>query len=136
MKRVARFLAVALLLVTGYQGISNGISELGEGTTGLQQSVTFAVLLYGVFGFLGAIGLIRRRSWSVTVAVVWAVAVAWAGAVASFAFHDPTLSQQGTLAGVAGAFVSIALVGAFVIWAARSASRVPLPNDSAHIPPP
>ena len=136
MKKVARFLAIALLLGTGFLGISNGFGELGEGTTALQQSVTFAVLLYGVFGFLGAIGLIRRRPWSVTVAAAWAVAVAWAASIASFAFHDPTFSQQGTLAGVAGAFVSIALIGAFVVWTARSATRVPLPSDSAHIPPP
>ena len=136
MKKVARFLAIALLLVTGYLGISEGFGQLGEGTTGLQHSVTFAVLLYGVFGFLGAIGLIRRRPWTVTVTAAWAVAVAWAASIASFAFHDPTFSEQGTLAGVAGAFISTALFGAFVIWAARSATRVPLTNDSAHIPPP
>ena len=123
MKKVARFLAIALLLVTGYLGISEGFSQLGEGTTGLQQSVTFAVTLYGVLGFLGAIGFIRRRPWTVTVTAAWAVAVAWAASIASFAFHDPTFSKQGTLAGVAGAFISTALIGAFVIWTARSATR-------------
>lgn len=135
MKQVARFLAIALLLVTGYQGISNGISELGEGVTGLQRSVTFAVMLYGVFGFLGAIGLIRRRPWIMTVAAAWAVAVAWAATIASFAFHDPTFSRQGTLAGVAGAFFSTALIGAFVIWTARSATRSGTPTSTASASP-
>lgn len=135
MKMLARFLAIALLLVTGILGLYNGSTELGEALTGLQRSVTIAVLLYGMLGIAGGVGLVRRRPWSVTIVAAWAVASAYAGTIASFAYSDPTFAQPGTLAGVVGAFVSIAAVGALVIWTARSATRVPPPTERSHIPP-
>lgn len=135
MKMAARFLSIALLLVTGALGLYNGSTELGQGATGLQRSVTVAVILYGVLGCAGGIGLLRRRPWSVVVSVAWTIAATYAATVASFAFSDPAFTQPGTTAGVAGAFVSIALIGAFVIWTARSATRVPQPTERSHIPP-
>ena len=123
MKKVGRFLAIAVLLVTAYLGLTEGLSDLGSGGTALQGSVSFAVSLYGVLGLLGAVGLIRRRPWIVTVTVAWWVAAAYAATVASFAFHDPALEKDGTLAGMAGAFVSVCVVGALIVWAARVAVR-------------
>jgi hypothetical protein len=136
MKKVARVLSILLLLATGCLGISNGIRELGDGETGLQRSVTFAVLLYGVLGLLGAMGLLRRRPWSVAVTAAWALSAMWAGTVASFAYHDPSLEERATLAGMAGAFVSIALMGWLVVATARSDTRVPSSPESTHIQPP
>ena len=135
MKKLAFFVAIVLLLVTGFLGIANGIRERGDAQTGLQQSVWFAVTLYGMLGMLGTVGLIRRRPWTVTVTTAWAMAATYAGTVASFAYSDPTFSQQGTLAGVVGAFVVCALIGAFVVWTARSATRVPPFAEHTHIPP-
>jgi hypothetical protein len=136
MKKAAFFVALALLLVTAYQGLVNGSGELADAETKLQRSVSVAVILYGVFGALGVIGLLRRRPWIVTVAIAWALAVVYAGTVASFAFHDPTLSQPGTIPAVAGAFFAIALICAFVIWTARNATRVPQSAGHDHIPTP
>lgn len=135
MKRAALFLTVALLLVTGFLGVSNGSSEIGDAQTGLQRSVSMAVMLYGFLGFIAGFGILRRETWSVAVAIGWSVAVLYAGTVASFAYSDPTFSQEGTLAGVIGAFVAIVLIAAFVVWTARSATRVPRPAERAHIPP-
>ena len=135
MKKLAFLLSVLLLLTTAFLGISNGIRERDDALSGLQQSVWFAVSLYGVLGLLGAVGLIRRRPWTVTVTTAWAIACTYAGTVASFAYSDPTFSQQGTLAGVIGAFVGGALIGAFVVWTARSATRVPQSAEHTHIPP-
>ena len=134
MKKTARIIAIALLLVTGFLGITNGFRELDDGLTALQQSVTFAVLVYGVLGFLGAVGLIRRRPWAVTVTIAWTLAAMWAASVASFAFHDPTLKEAGTLSGVAGAFVGTALIGSFVIWVAHRETRQQALPNSTHAP--
>jgi hypothetical protein len=134
MRKASWILSSALLGITGAFGLMNGIDQLGDGGGALQRSVTFGVLLYGVLGLAGSVGLIRRRPWSVTLAAAWAATVTYVATVASFAFHDPRIEQQGTLSGVIGAFFGAALIGAFVIWSARAAARGPLapPAPSAN----
>jgi predicted anti-sigma-YlaC factor YlaD len=51
--------------------------------------------------------------------------------VASFAFHDPTFSQQGTLIGSASTFVATGAIAALIVWAARVAMR---PADAPKTP--
>ena len=131
MKKVGRFVALALLGIFGVLGLVNGMREWGDGITALQRSVTVAVLLYGVLGLLGVLGMLRRQRWVVPVTVMWTLASMWAGSVASFAFHDPRLEQQGTLVGVISAGVSILLVGSFVVWMARDAVRSPVTAPSS-----
>lgn len=133
MRKAAWVLTIVLLLGTGALGLYNGVTELTQGATALQRSVTIAVLLYGVFGLVGGVGLGLRRRWSLTVAAAWAVAVVYAASVASFAFHDPTFSQSGTTAGVIGACVATALIGALVVWSTRSVTRSAL-KDSSTLP--
>ena len=97
------------------------------------------VLLYGGLGVIAAVGLFRRNQWSVMVSALWALIVTYVATVASFAYSDPTFSRRETLAGVASACIVTALIGAFVVWAARSATRAQsLPRSSAggHIPSP
>jgi hypothetical protein len=125
MKTLGRLLAMLLLSVTGVLGLYNGISELNDPITGLQRSVNVAVLLYGALGLLAAVGMARRRAWAVPAAIGWTLASAWAGSVASFAFHDPGFKEAATLAGAITACVGILAVGAFVVWKARSAIRTP-----------
>jgi hypothetical protein len=136
MKKAGWILAIALLLVSAYAGITESFHQLGEGDTPLQQSVGFAVLLYGVFGVLGAVGLARRRPWSLPVIVAWGVATLYAATIASFAFSDPTFSDSDTIKGTVAAFASVAVVCGLVVWAARSNTRVPSPGETGHIPSP
>jgi hypothetical protein len=139
MRKTGWVLAIAVLFLTGFLGVLNGVREIGDVHSRLQLTVTCGVLLYGLLGIAGGIGLARRRPWSVRVSVVWAIVVTYVATVASFAFHDPTFSQEGTIAGVVGAGVSTALIGAAVVWAARVATRaqnLPRPASSDHIPSP
>jgi ABC-type Na+ efflux pump permease subunit len=119
MKKVALFLAVSLLFVTGYFGLSNGVQEVGDAQTGLQRSVSIAGILHGLLGFIAGFAIMRRDKWRVPAAVAWSVAITYTGTVASFAYSDPTFSQSGTLVGAIGACIVIALIGAFVVWTAR-----------------
>ena len=123
MKKVGRFVAIALLLVTGVLGLREGVPSLRQDLTPLQHTVTVAVLLYGVLGTVGAYGLVRARPWIVPVTIAWAVATTYAATVASFAFHDPALRESGTRIGTASAFAFCALMSALVVWVARKALR-------------
>jgi hypothetical protein len=139
MRKVGWILAIILLLVTGFVGLLNGVRELRDMPSRLQLTVTCGVLLYGLLGIVAGVGLARRRPWSVTASIAWAVVLTYVATVASFAYSDPTFSQSGTIAGTIGAGVSTALIGAAVVWAARVATRaqnLPRASASDHIPSP
>jgi hypothetical protein len=136
MKKVGWILAIALLLVTAYAGITESFNQLGAGDTMLQRSVGYAVALYGALGVFGAVGLARRKRWSLLVIAAWAVATLYAATIASFAFSDPTFSKSGTIQGTVAAFASVAVACALVVWAARSNTRVPSSAETGHIPSP
>jgi drug/metabolite transporter (DMT)-like permease len=124
MRKVSWIVAIFLMALTGILGLYNGPRELGSvASSTLQQTVAFGAALYGVLGLVGAVGLARRRSWSVTIAVAWAVSVVYVATVASFAFHDPRFAHRETIIGAVSAFASTVLVGWFVIWSARRGTR-------------
>ena len=123
MKKLALVVTITLLLVSGYFGVSNGTREFGQAQTTLQRSVSCAVILYGFLGFVGALLLMRRHSWSVVVIAGWAISAAYAASVATFAYSDPTFAQPGTLAAVLSAGAATLLIGAFVVWTARRTVR-------------
>lgn len=131
-------LAVLVLLGTGVVGLRDGLSELGAGATVLQNSVSGAVLIYGIFGLIAGIGVLARKRWGVFAVYPWAAGAVYAATVASFAFSDPTFAKNGTIAGVASAFVASLLIGWWAIWAAgtrvRDASLPPVPR-AGDIPP-
>jgi hypothetical protein len=136
MKKVGWIVAIVLLLVSAYVGLWEDLNQLGRGDTALQRSVTYAVFAYGLLGLSGAVGLARRRTWSLPVIVGWAVATLYAATIASFAFHDPTFSNSDTIKGTVAAFASVAVVCGLVVWAARANTRVPSSAETGHIPSP
>jgi hypothetical protein len=139
MRKVGWVLAIGVLLLTGVLGLLNGVRELGDVHSGLQLTVTIGTLLYGVLGLVAGIGLARRRPWSVKASAAWAAVVTYVATVASFAYHDPTFSQTGTITGTVAACVSTALIGAGVVWAARVATRaqkLTRTEGNDHIPSP
>ena len=123
MRKLARYLGIFLIGLTGVIGLVNTSRDFDGGLTGLQTSVAFGVALYGVLGVLGAIWMLRRRPWCVTVAVAFAITVTYVASVASFAYHDPTFHEGSTWIGVLSAGVVTALVGWLVVWAARESVR-------------
>lgn len=123
MRKAGWILSVVLLLVSGFVGLMNGAREWDDPGTRLQSSVRLGVVLYGMLGVVAGVGLARRRPWSVTIAAAWAITVTYVATVASFAFHDPNFSTEGTVTGTIAAGVATALIGAFVVWMARIATR-------------
>jgi peptidoglycan/LPS O-acetylase OafA/YrhL len=125
MRKAGWILAIVFMTALSLGGLYNGTNEFDDATSALQTSVYWGQFLYGFLGLLGAVGIARRRPWSVTVSVAWGIASAYVAAVASFAFHDPTMTQEGTLTGVIAAGVSVLAVSALIVWAARVATRAP-----------
>lgn len=139
MRKFTWISAVVLLLFTGGMGLMNAMREWDDPRSLLQRTVTIGVLLYGLLGLSGGIGLTLRKSWSVGVATAWAVVVTYVATVASFAFHDPSFSQSGTIVGTLASAIVTALIGWFVVRTARIATRTPtLPRahviDHIHTP--
>jgi len=104
-------------------GLYNAVNELPRAEGRLQLSVGVAQVLYGLLGVIATVGFIRRRPWVVTVSAAWGLAATYTAAVASFAFHDPSLSQEGTLAGVLGAGIACLVMTAIFVWFARVTVR-------------
>ncbi len=117
--RIAWILSLILLLITGVMGIYNGITERSTGSTMLEKSVTAGVFLYGVLGLTAALGLFRRRRWSVPTTVLWAALITYVAAAAIIAYNE----KDGLwLSVIIGGGVT-ALIAGGVVWTAREATR-------------
>ena len=117
--KIARILSLALLLFTGCVGIYNGVTEWGEGRTPAQVGVTLGVLLYGIFGLITAYGLLRRRGWSMTTAILWMIAVTYVPGLAVMAYRE----KDATLGAAFAASGASALIALGVVWTAKATTR-------------
>ena len=127
-RKIAWFLSVALLLLTGVLGSWNAVDEWPGSVTPLQKSVTAGVFLYGIFGLIAAVGMIARRRWSIPAAMAWGVSVTYVASVAAIAFAG----KDATVLGAIAAGISSALIASIVVWSARAALPVQraLPDDA------
>ena len=112
-------LSLAVLVVTGVLGVYNGITEWGEGQTVMQHSVTAGVLLYGLFGLVTALGLFRRRAWSVGTSIAWAAALTYVPGVAITAYGG----GGGTMLSAIAASAVTGLIAAAVVWTTYRTTR-------------
>ena len=117
-QRLARWLVVVLLALSGALGLYNGIDEWNVARSPLQRTVTICVFLYGLFGVLAAAGLIRRARWAVWAAAGWALAVTYAGGLAAIAY-----APEATAGGALAAAIASALIGVFAVWIAYRTRR-------------
>ena len=118
-RKAAWIVAILLLLNTGGIGMYNGLTEWPDAHTPLQRSVTGGVFLYGIFGLSAAAALIMRRRWSVPLSIAWAVVVTYVASAAALAYAG----DDATVGGAIAAGVGAALIGAFVVWCARTVTR-------------
>jgi len=118
-QRVAWWLSLIVLLVTGVTGLVNGIPERGEAEDVLQLSIAYGVVAYGVLGMLAAYGLWRRKSWAVLAGVLWAVVVTYVASMAAVAYAP----DDATIIGSVSAGVGAALIGWGVVHTIRATLR-------------
>ncbi len=118
-RKIAWVLSLAVLVVTGVLGVYNGLTEWEDGRTPMQHSVTVGVLLYGILGLITALGLFRRRRWSVGTAIAWAVAVIYVPGVAVMAYGGEGAIMSSAIA----ASASSAVIAMGVVWTAHLLTR-------------
>ena len=130
MRKLARILALALVGVTSVMGLAKIPDEFRSSGNVLQQSVALGAASHSVLGVLVVVGALRRRRWAVTMALAWTVAVVYTASVASVAW-EPT-RDSGVMLGAVAAGISCALLGWWVVWAARESQTRHIPaSDSA-----
>ena len=123
-RTIAWVLSLGLLLVTGFLGIRNGVSDWGEARTLLQRSVTGGVFLYGALGLVTAYGLFRRRRWSFATAIAWALVVTYVPGAAIIGYADADTTMGSAIAASAAS----ALLALGVLWTTYVMTRVRVPT--------
>ena len=118
-RTIAWVLAILVLVGTGVLGVRNGVTEWSGADTGWRKSVTGGVLLYGVLGLAAGIGLLRRRAWSLPLAIAWGLVVTYVASTAALAFGGPGVPMSAAIAGGIGA----AVIALLVVLATRAGVR-------------
>jgi hypothetical protein len=123
-RRVARGLALTLLLVSGGVGVRNGVTEWSGVTNGLQAIVTGGVLAYGVLGLASALAVMRRWRSAAWLVAAWGVDVTMVATLAPLAYGGPDVPLAGALAG--GAATALIAVG--IWWVTIRSARPAMPG--------
>ena len=116
---IAWVLALIVLLVTGALGLSNGVRQLPYTATFGQMTVAVGVLLYGILGIAAAVGLLRRRAWSLPLTIAWAVIVTY---VPGAAVHYYGGEEAGSVAALS-ASIGAGVTALLVVLAVRAVTR-------------
>ena len=127
LRAISWLLAVVVLLVTGVMGVYNGIDEMHDAYTRLQQSVTIGVLVYGVLGLAALVALIARHRSAVWLAILWGIVVTYVASTAAIAYAGSDATVVGAVAGGLGA----ALIAWAVVWSVQVATTRRAPRAEA-----
>ena len=112
-RRVARVLALALLLVSGGIGLRDGLTDWSGVTNTPQAMVIGGVLAYGVLGLAAALAVVRRWRSAGWLVALWGIDVTMVATLAPLAFGGPDVPLAGALAGG----VATALFAYGIWWA-------------------
>jgi hypothetical protein len=115
LRRLAWWLSLAVLVATGILGLYNGVSEWRLAHGALQQSVTLGVIVYGVFGAVAAVALVRGSRHARILSMIWGVTVVYVSGVASIAYGGGEPSIVGAVMAALGS----AAIASGVVWTAR-----------------
>jgi hypothetical protein len=127
-RAVVWILTALCLMATGAGGLFNLASEWGDATTVAQYGVRAGQLVYGIGGVAAGVGLLADRSWTLTAARLWAIAVIVTGPLAVHAYAGSAATPGAIVAALLGS----AAVAALLLWATHwSLVRKPGPT-AAH----
>ena len=132
MRKFASIVAVVLVAVTSVLGLIQLPDEFrNDAGSALQASVAVGAALHSMLGVVLVASVVMRKRWAARVAVLWTLAVAYTGSVASVAFEDDV--SGGVLFGGVAAGISCLLAGWWVTWAAKELTirHIPSTSDSA-----
>jgi hypothetical protein len=114
---------VALLLLTAYGGIVEGI-DASRSAVGLGQQLAGACqLLYGGLAAAALLALLVRRRWILPLVIAWGVALSATGGLAAVVWGEQG-AAVGILAGLCAAGIA-----ALVVWACRRHNEAALSRE-------
>ena len=114
-------LVVALLAVTAFGGISDGLRTWREASSPLTSAASAAQLAYGGLSVAALLAMAFRRRWVGPLLIGWAVALTAVGTVASVIWGEQTWAV-GAVAGVATAVAAALVVAGWRAHARRDAA--------------
>ncbi len=116
--RAARLVVVgALLLLTAYTGIVDGLDTIRSATKPLERVAAASQLAYGGLAVATLIASLIVRRWVLPLLLLWGAALTLTGGLAPVVW-----GEQGALVGVLGGLCT-AGVAALAIWAGRRHNR-------------
>jgi hypothetical protein len=127
-RKVAWILSILVLANTGFIGLYNGVTEMPDAHTPLQQSVTIGVLIHGALGVAGVVALVARHESALWLTVAWAIVVTYVASMAVIAYGG----ADATVGGAVGAGIGSAVLGLGMIWCARTILRPASLHDRVH----
>ena len=132
---IARFLTLAVLVITGALGLRNGLAEWPQARGTFQQSVTAGVFLYGVLGVVSAFGVLRRRRWSLWTTAGWGMVITFVATGATIAYGGAeATSSAAVLSGVLTALIAVAIFWSVRTVALRGVGRRPTATSFRETP--
>ena len=121
-RRVARVIALALLLVSGGIGLRDGFDWSGV-TNASQAVVTGGVLAYGVLGLAAFLAVVRRWRSARWLVALWGIDVTMVATLAPRAYGGPDVPLIGALMGG----LATALLAYGIWWVTIRNSRPAVP---------
>jgi len=121
-RNIAMLLSAAFIIGISVLGGRDGIDGITDNGTALQRSVPIASVIYAACGIIAGVGVLLKRAWSFPLAILWAIAAAYTGSVASVAWAE---TGQPVLMAFAGALVGCIVICGLVLWGVRIAIRTP-----------
>jgi hypothetical protein len=116
--RAARLVVVAaLLLLTAYTGIFDGLETSRSAVTPLERVAAASQLAYGGMAVATLVASLIVRRWVLPLVLLWGAALTLTGGLAPVVW-----GKQGALVGVLGGLCTAGIV-ALAIWACRRHNR-------------
>jgi hypothetical protein len=107
--RIGRLVALVILALSAYWGLTNGPRLIATTATIAQRSVGVSQMLYGLCGLLAMLSMWFRPRWAKRVAVAWAIFVTLTALLAALAWPARFSSAALVVAVFAG-------LGWIVVW--------------------
>jgi hypothetical protein len=122
-----RFLLIAAVLVlTGYLGIQEGINAVGDASSLGQKVAAVTQLLYGLFAVAAFVAALAKHRSTFVLLAIWGLMLTATAALAPVVWGETDLRP----AAIAG--FCAAVIAGLVLWGWRYHARPPRPSE-AHL---
>ena len=122
-RRASAILAILVLVVTAYAGITDGLNSLRRAATNGQQVAAATQLAYGFLGIAALVAIALGFRATTYILIAWGLAATFTAAIAPTVWGGAPM-QAGIASGLgAGLVAAVVILGGRRLEASRSLSR-------------